>query len=344
MKSYLLKSTKVNCPVCDSNDAKILWKTTSDQSAQHYVLKQKDFQRHFKLTTQIESLWGQNTCEVIRCNNCDFCFSNPYVAGDEKFYTIAFERNGYPKWKWEFEETFKVLKDNTNNTHLKLLEIGAGDGAFINKIPPNILLKENIVCTEFSEFGRKKIENIGVKCYDIDFRNFKALEFHENYDFICMFQVLEHLDNIQLTFHKLNWLLKTGGSLFIAVPDNLRIEFNELNGALLDMPPNHIGRWNKKCFELVGIRFGFKIENYKTENASFISMAKQYINYRMLRKAQVHGSFENWIFCLKSNLFSKIFRVVGFALNTIYCIPILYNMDPNHGGSQWVHFIKTDSN
>jgi len=343
MNSYLLKSTNVNCPVCFSSDAKILWQTTSDQAAQHYVLKQKDFQRHLELTTQIETLWGQNTCEVIKCDNCDFCYSNPYIAGDEKFYTIANERNGYPKWKWEFEETYNILNKRTNNSHLKLLEIGAGDGAFVNKISKNILLKENIFCTEFSEFGRLKIENIGVRCFDADFRDFISVEFHENYDFICMFQVLEHLDNLQSTFHKLNWLMKTGGSLFIAVPDNLRIVFNELNGALLDMPPNHVGRWNKKCFEIIGVQYGFKIENYKTENASFISMAKQYINYRMLRKSQVNGSFENWIFSLKNNLLLKIFRIISFAFNTLTSISILYKMDPNRGGSQWVHFIKTDS-
>jgi SAM-dependent methyltransferase len=307
------------------------------------VLKEKDFQRHLDLATQIETLWGQNTCEVIKCSNCDFCYSNPYIAGDEKFYTIAYERNGYPKWKWEFEETFLVLKQYKNNSNISLLEIGAGDGAFINKILQNIFSKENLFCTEFSQFGRKKIENMGVKCFDSDFRNFTSQDLHEKYDFICMFQVLEHLDNLQSTFLKLNWLMKIGGSLFISVPDNLRIEFNELNCALLDMPPNHVGRWNKKCFEIIGIQYGFKIENYKNEKFSFFSMAKQYINYRMLRKSQFNGTLENWIFSLNHNFLFKLFRIISFSLNTLFSLPKLLMMDSSHGGSQWVHLIKIDS-
>ena len=43
-------------------------------------------------------------------------------------------------------------------------------------------------------------------------------------------------------------LLSKNGEILIAVPNEEIIKFNELNGALLDMPPNHIGRWSKKTF------------------------------------------------------------------------------------------------
>jgi hypothetical protein len=42
------------------------------------------------------------------------------------------------------------------------------------------------------------------------------------------------MDGLDVLFEKFNWLLKPGGSIFIAVPNQNMIEFNELNGALLE--------------------------------------------------------------------------------------------------------------
>ena len=33
----------------------------------------------------------------MQCSQCGFCFSYPYVAGDERFYSLAYVRSGYPK-------------------------------------------------------------------------------------------------------------------------------------------------------------------------------------------------------------------------------------------------------
>ena len=158
-----------------------------------------------------------------------------------------------------------------------------------------------------------------------------------------MFQVLEHLDRLDVSFQKLNWLMKSGGSLFIAVPNTSRIEFNELNGALLDMPPNHIGRWNKKCFEVIGKQNGFHIEDYKINEYSFISMAKQFIFYRMLRKSQRSGSFENRLFKINNRYLLRIMKMIGFAVNSIMAIPALIKKNSWQGDSQWIHFIKTNA-
>src|SRR5208337_399944 len=157
---------------------------------------------------------------------------------------------GYPKWKWEFQETYEAIK-KLAKSDLKLMEIGAGDGAFIRRIAEEILPKENIFCTEFSRYGRHRIEYFGVKCSAEDVRclSDSNSEYEDAFDIVCMFQVLEHMDRLELLFKKLNLLMKSGGNLFISVPNQRLIEFNENNGALLDMPPNHVGRWNIRCFE-----------------------------------------------------------------------------------------------
>ena len=251
VQNYQQIPKKSQCPVCCTNNAHRLWETSSKQAAQHFVLQETDPERFLELVAQIEQLWGQSTCEVIQCDNCGFCYSNPYIAGDERFYNLAYDNSGYPAWKWEFQLTYNLLK-KFSKPDLKLLEIGAGDGAFIKRIAGEVLPKENLLCIEFSQYGRQQIEKLGVQCVAEDVRNLSNEELKASFDLVCMFQVLEHMDKLDALFQKLNWLMKQGGSLFIAVPNPRRTEFNELNGALLDMPPNHIGRWNKKCFEEIG--------------------------------------------------------------------------------------------
>jgi len=319
-----------------------LWNVSSKQAAQHFVLKEQYPDTFADLVSHIEDLWGQNTCEVVQCDQCGFCYSYPYVAGDERFYSLAYVRSGYPKWKWEFQITYDVLRRNLRAND-KLVEIGAGDGAFIRRIAEEILPKENIFCTEFSAYGRDQIKAFGVNCVSKDVRELSGLEFEKFADVICLFQVLEHMDRLDVLFEKLNWMLKPGGSIFVAVPNPNRIEFNELNGALLDMPPNHIGRWNKECFEALGKKNNLRVADYKIEDSAFVSMAKQLIIYRFLRNSQNSGSFSNKLRKVENGHLRSIAQVLGVTVNAIMGIPAVLSLieaKSNLGNSQWVHFVQ----
>lgn len=180
----------------------------------------------------------------------------------------------------------------------------------------NVLPKENIYYSEFSSYGKQQINDLGVQCFSLDIHALSQKEFEGNFNAVCMFHVQEHMDKLEELFTKLNWLLKKGGNLFIAVPNQGRIEFNELHGALLDMPPNHIGRWNKNCFEQMDKQNGFHLQDYKREESHLLPMAKQFVNYRYLRNAQESGSVENKIETKKNKSLTKIMKVIGIAVNS----------------------------
>jgi len=342
MKNYKQTPVEANCPVCFAGNAYLLWGAGSAEAAQHFILKEKYPERFLELTLHIETLWGKDACRVVKCGNCGFCYSDPYVAGDEKFYELAYLRSGYPTWKWEFQITLDTMKKSAG-PHMKLLEIGAGDGAFVREVAEKLMPRESILCTEFSSFGKRQIERLGIKCLSEDVRSLSLPGLKSSMDFICMFQVLEHMDSLDDLFKMLNWLLKTRGSLFISVPNSERIAFNELNGGLLDMPPNHIGRWNKECFKEIGARNGFSIVRHEIEKFNFISALKQFTYFRLLKRSQKAGGFENLLFRPKNRYLLRLMQALGLAAHLIPAAIVLVKMKPGTGESQWVHFIKVES-
>jgi len=343
MVKYKLTNIKAHCPVCGEKNAKILYNVNNSQSANQFVLKELDEEKFNKLKKNIKKLWQTGNCKVVSCKNCDFCYAYPYIAGDSNFYNIAFGEGGYPSWKFEYELTFNTIKKllkSKNSNKIQLLEIGAGNGAFVKKISPGFIPKKNILCTEYSKSGSNNIRNYGVCCIAKDFREMKDTKYKNKFSIICLFQVLEHLDNLEQTFKSLNFLSSKEASLFIAVPNARRIEFNEKNEALLDMPPNHIGRWNKKCFEVICKKYQWKIMDYKIEPGELNSSLNQFSNYKYLRNRQTSNSIDNRIALIKNN---TIRSALERLIKRYYKIASLKLMKMNFhmiGNSQWIHLKK----
>jgi 2-polyprenyl-3-methyl-5-hydroxy-6-metoxy-1,4-benzoquinol methylase len=336
---YEMISKKAECPVCTQNESRLYWSVDSDTAARHYVSPIIAPQRFTALVSQIESLWRSETCDIVECKNCSFVFSHPYVAGDKLFYDLAYERSSYPTWKWEFQVALDKLLP-MRDEDFRLLEVGAGNGAFLKQVLEKVATSDQILAIEYSEFGKERIEALGVQCLSIDVRQLTDESYKEFFTVICMFQVLEHMDDLDALFQHIRFLLKPGGSLIVAVPNNLWIEFNEMNGALLDMPPNHIGRWNRKCFEEVSRRHGFSIRNHAIEDFSFVHMLKQFSTYRFLKSSQRTGSLAEKVVGMKPGRIRSLFLAVGAGVSLLFALPLILKFNQTLGDSQMIHFIK----
>ncbi|WP_282781030.1 class I SAM-dependent methyltransferase [Phaeodactylibacter xiamenensis] len=334
---YLNQTIKSNCPVCDHESGKILWETTSQSAAQHYLLREKNEVKYQSLVDHIESLWGKKKAKVVSCLKCGLCYSSPFTAGDERFYTLAYDRHSYPKWKWEFQETLDTLKKKEKG--FRILEVGAGNGMFIKSILKNLTSKENIFCTEYSSYGLQELKKLGVNCFSDDIRN---INFENKFDVICLFQVLEHLDDLDSLFSKLDSLLNQGGDLFIAVPNYKFIEFIEKNDLLLDMPPNHVSRWTEKAFQTIATKFNWSLSCHKEESSNWIANAKLIAIYRFLRLSQNKGTLANFILSKSYPAAVERWLKIGcILLYSFSLLKVLYRLKTqNIGNSQWVHFTK----
>jgi SAM-dependent methyltransferase len=339
------------CPICRAANATTLYAVTAREAAQHFVLAEVDPQRHERLAIHIAALWRRDSCRLLRCTGCGFVYADPFVAGDANFYTLAYGKQhekSYPAWKWEYDQTMSALKVTTRKhdpREVRLLEIGAGTGVFSKRLAELGFTRERIVTTEYSDFGRFEIERAGITCKPEDVRSPTFDRMAGFFDVICLFQVVEHMDRLDDLFERLHELACDSADLFIAVPNERRIEFNERNGGLLDMPPNHIGRWNHKCFDIIGRRHGLNVVEHRYERPSFLPSAMQFAAYHYLRRAQCSTSFANRIERTAGGLspmLRKSVRVSGVALAALPAISALVQVGgPQLGDSQWCHFIKS---
>lgn len=337
---YALSPLSAECPVCGCCEGRLLYAVNATEAAGHYVTKGEDPDRHEALRRHIGSLWKGDRCEIVRCTNCGLSFAHPYEAGDVTFYTLAYERTGYPEWKWEFQ----ITRDTLQKLRLRdfhLLEVGAGNGAFVQRVAPSLTPKDHVLTTEFSDYGARAIRDYGISCLSEDFRSLCQPAMNGRFDVVCLFQVLEHLDRLDTLFAQINQFTKPAAHVFFAVPNGRIIEFNEQHEGLLDMPPNHIGRWTREAFSIFGKRHGWSLAAHEIEPESLSSKFKLFVKYRVYRARQKEGTLVWRAKRLRNRFARKLAMTAIVPLYALSAAPLLVKLKtPDFGHSQWVHFIR----
>jgi SAM-dependent methyltransferase len=263
-------------------------------------------------------LWCGQDCHIVKCEDCEFAFSVPFTAGDAEFYELVSPNTNYPGRKWEFDRTIHALR-TLDVTLMNIIEIGAGNGMFLRMLRNEGCPSERLFATEFSSAGRAAIERLGIRCTDRDVRRFES---ECKFDVVCMFQVLEHLDDYCGLFKALDRLTSPGSHLFVAVPYGEWIFRNEMHGLLLDVPPNHISRWWPRSFECLAARFDWTLERCELEPPSLLQDITESVASRFLRKSQDETSWENLTSRLAARMkipsVSKAIKLSG-AITSLSC-------------------------
>lgn len=325
----------MQCPICSTSEFKLLYIINSTDSVNH-ILDKKD-KLFIPLQNHIKFLWNGDESQVVECNNCSLVYAHPFIAGDAKYYNMAYSENYiYPKWKWEFERTVSELK-TLDSKNLKLLEIGAGTGEFLKEIVDKYIIKENIDCTEYSEYGQTIIKKLGINCYSLDIRDELFLRNKTQYDIICMFQILEHLDDLHKFFKTLNLLAKKHCKLFIGVPNNTQRKFYEIHSIFVDLSPMHLTRWNYKSMNYLAEEYGWFIQQNEKEPESRYQNMELFIRYYYGRRMKIGKKIES----IKNKYLRKGLRTLTFwfiFFKKINIMPSFFSKDM--GTVQWFYLIK----
>ncbi|MDR3460681.1 MAG: class I SAM-dependent methyltransferase [Beijerinckiaceae bacterium] len=279
---------------------------TAAEAAQHFVHKGHDPNRNAALNQHIQKLWQSGSASVFECRVCGFGFAWPFTAGDAAFYNLAYPYATYPKSKWEFLRTLDVLA--TLETKGKTaLEVGAGRGHFLDLLHQRRLLRLcDVSAIEYNNDALPILAAKGVTTFSHDIRSADFADKQGTFDFIFMFQVVEHMDDVDALFKRVQTLLKPHGSLFIAVPNKTRTDYQERHGSQLDMPPNHIGRWTPDAFRAICDRHGLTVQAVEFEPFDAGGFLLQDIAYSFVRRAQTSSGLSGFVRSLPRSKLSRL--------------------------------------
>lgn len=208
---------------------------------------------------QVDRCFGE-VKEILLCE-CPLTGLHFYTpascAGDPLFYEHMSEKPWYyhPE-RWEHRSIAHLIKPGSS-----ILEIGAGDGAFsslLHSIPG--------VTYHGLEFNPEAIKNAEKKSIRL-FR--QSIVEHSkttsnHYDIVCSFQVMEHVPDIASTIEHSLAVLKKGGRLIVAVPNNSVSFINVLSNIhpskYLNMPPHHMNLFDERSLPALSVCFPMKVE------------------------------------------------------------------------------------
>ena len=332
----------VECPFCSHKAGYALYEVTSAEAAAHFVSASRDRARNTRLQAIVERHWRGPSCQLVECGGCAGVFASPFVGGDSEFYQAAYDEQKvgfYPADRWEYGESLRLSRTPFETS--SCLEIGAGDGAFVKRligagVPPGA-----ITVLEYSRYGkaamRRRYPAADVRDGD-ELRDLPDGAFSHAF----LFQVLEHLGDLNSFVSQLRRVLKPGGLVFMSVPNPRWIEFNERNGLLLDMPPNHISRFTDGAVKSLSSRSGFSLEELADEGSSWKRAVRQFLAYRYRRLAQIPHSIPARIEASLSGALRKIAANL-FALTVLPEALIKLGTCRTIGGTRLMVLQKRDS-
>ena len=156
------------------------------------------------------------------------------------WYLLASEEHVWCRWR--FEVFLRIIKDLgiSREKELKGLDIGCGNGLIRRQLE-----KTTKWVVDGTDLDRQVLEEFNPErgvtmLYDIHQRN---SELQEAYDFIILFDVLEHIEDTSYFLDSVLFHLKPGGQLFINVParEEFRTRYDDAVG--------HVKRYSKRSLK-----------------------------------------------------------------------------------------------
>jgi len=260
----------MNCPSCKSSNIKKKNLVDVELIIKYY--KKKGIDVGYLFT-------GLDKIEQHECLNCGLIYFNPAITGDDAYYSgLQRDKNYFYNDKTEFEFSSSYVSRTS-----KVLDVGCGKGMFSKFIDCEFY--QGLDTSSLSVELAKK-ENINVINETVQDHSEKFAEF---YDVVVLFQVLEHVFNIDDFLISSLKALKKGGKFIVAVPNNDSFLKDTVNN-YFNIPPHHVLQWNE---------------------ASLMQIAKIY-NLKVVEmyKEKVRDVHKSWFYTtLKNKLWRKAFHM-----------------------------------
>lgn len=234
------------CPFCSGHVSSADECYSASQIIDLWALRGVDL-----LTAGLEQFDLHQEMRLFNCDICGFGQFRPMWAGTGQFYSaISALSDYYLPDKWEYEMAMKDLH-NVNS----LLEVGCGDGRFLEKLIQKGKSPEQLLGIELNPEAVQVARNRGISVRNSSLNEIASQ--HEGaFEAVCAFQVLEHVADPSKFIRLCVQCLQPGGMLLLAVP-NADGCLKYVRPIVTDMPPHHVTRWRQSTFysmEKLGVR------------------------------------------------------------------------------------------
>jgi 2-polyprenyl-3-methyl-5-hydroxy-6-metoxy-1,4-benzoquinol methylase len=203
-----------------------------------------------------------NTITFFKCKTCHLEFANPMFAADGNFYAeMDIEKNYYSD-RWEFHQSLKSMR-----LKRKILDIGCGEGRFLEMAQNQ---GHQVIGLDFNDAALNVARSRGLEVYNCSLRELHK-KYHQTFDAVVFFHVIEHLVDLECFFKDLNQLMAIDSDLYFSCPSPKRysqyLEADLLAGQkeFWDYPPHHQTRWNLKATKRCLERMGWELIHFQTE-------------------------------------------------------------------------------
>lgn len=220
--------------------------------------------------TCIDYTYSKDSFLIVECTTCKLHFTNPrptefvigkyydspeYVSHTDTNSGLLFTLYGIVK-NYTLKQKRKLLESLT--TDKSVLDYGAGSGDFSAELASN---DWSVTSYEPDPNARKRIleKHSGIQLAN----ELKSVE-KESKSIITLWHVLEHVHELTETVNQFHRILKTNGTLLIAVPNHTSYDakFYGSEWAAYDVP-RHLYHFNPETLEKLMIANGFRLEQIK---------------------------------------------------------------------------------
>ncbi len=214
-KTIPLPEEHIACNLCGKNDYSVIYEKI-------------DTPLEVPLTDKFSAAKGiLSTDQIVRCNHCSLVYTNPRVKadlmlsscaqGDDEVYVSQEEGR-----KKTFEEGIfwikKTVPFSSKESSQKpvLLDVGCAAGFFLAVAKEHGFEPYGVELNSWlADYGRKKFGLSHVTSGTLESAKFSANLF----DYVTMWDVLEHVPDPSATLHELSRITKSGGHIVISYPD-----------------------------------------------------------------------------------------------------------------------------
>jgi SAM-dependent methyltransferase len=193
---------------------------------------------------------------LTRCPNCSLELWQPALIGGSDFYSqLSSFAWYYESDKWEYQVAHKWIKKDAS-----VLEVGCGKGEFLKLLTANRI---NAVGIDTNLCAIESARSNGLNVIGLDLQDFAAST-DELFDIVCHFQVLEHIPKPLQFLETCAKLLKPGGEILIATP-NQDSFIRYAPFLILNMPPHHQARWSVSAYQIASQKLNLQLDKMDFE-------------------------------------------------------------------------------